>query len=513
MNPTPAALKIGFGGMSIEASNFSPHRSGFEAFNFTHDDALMGRYSFLQPEHENYDAALDAAFTAIPLVHARSLPGGMVEPEVYETLKRDLIAMIHEHGPFDGFFFDIHGAMTVLGRQDAEADLARAVRSALDEESQKAGAPRCLVSATMDLHGNVTADLVEQCDLITCYRMAPHEDEQETKQRALRNLVDRLQSGAGAPHKAFVRIPVLLPGEKTSTRLEPAKGIYAAIPDIEALDGVTDASIWVGYAWADEPRCYATVVVTGDDAELIGQQATELAKRYWQARADFKFVAPAASLEECLAAALAEDAPRPYVISDSGDNPTAGGSGDVTWTLRELLADERLTGQDSLRVVVASVFDAPAVAACFEAGLGAEISLEAGARVDHVHSGPAELSGVVHSLTDGDATSGRVAVVRVGGVHAIITERRKPYHTRSDFAAAGLQATDFDLVVVKIGYLEPELFDLAEGWMLALTPGGVDQDLLRLGHRKIERPMFPFDQDMEDPDLGAQLFAARPHGA
>ncbi|WP_054821557.1 MlrC C-terminal domain-containing protein [Arthrobacter sp. JCM 19049] len=75
-------------------------------------------------------------------------------------------------------------------------------------------------------------------------------------------------------------------------------------------------------------------------------------------------------------------------------------------------------------------------------------------------------------------------------MHAIITERRKPYHTRSDFAAAGLQATDFDLVVVKIGYLEPELFDLAEGWMLALTPGGVDQDLLRLGHRKIERPMF-----------------------
>ncbi|WP_054821223.1 M81 family metallopeptidase [Arthrobacter sp. JCM 19049] len=50
----------------------------------------------------------------------------------------------------------------------------------------------------------------------------------------------------------------------------------------------------MGYAWADEPRCYATVVVTGDDAELIGQQATELSKRYWQARADFKFVAPAA---------------------------------------------------------------------------------------------------------------------------------------------------------------------------------------------------------------------------
>ncbi|MCG2932224.1 MlrC C-terminal domain-containing protein, partial [Escherichia coli] len=77
------------------------------------------------------------------------------------------------------------------------------------------------------------------------------------------------------------------------------------------------------------------------------------AKRYWQARADFKFVAPAASLEECLAAALAEDAPRPYVISDSGDNPTAGGSGDVTWTLRELLADST----DDIRLLAYGMLD------------------------------------------------------------------------------------------------------------------------------------------------------------
>ncbi|MGO1516049.1 MAG: MlrC C-terminal domain-containing protein, partial [Arthrobacter sp.] len=56
-----------------------------------------------------------------------------------------------------------------------------------------------------------------------------------------------------------------------------------------------------------------------------------------------------------------------------------------------------------------------------------------------------------------------------------------------------------------IGYLEPEFFDVAADWMLALTPGGVDQDLLRLGHRNIERPMFPFDPDMTDPDLTATL--------
>ncbi|MDN6177525.1 MAG: M81 family metallopeptidase [Micrococcaceae bacterium] len=496
--------RIGVGGMSIEASNFSPHRSGFEAFRFTHDDELLSRYAVLQPDGPEHDPAVADEVEWVPLVHARSLPGGMVLPEVYEALKTELVSMIRACGPFDGFLLDIHGAMTVLGRQDAEADLARAVRTALDDSSAAAGTPRTLISAPMDLHGNVSAELVNACDLITCYRMAPHEDEQQTKTRAMANLQTRLLEGTGAPAKAYVRIPVLLPGEKTSTRLEPARGIYAAIPGIEALDGIVDASLWVGYAWADEPRCSACVVVTGDDADLAAAQATELARTYWDARADFAFVAPAASLADCLDVARADGAPRPYVLSDSGDNPTAGGTGDVTWTLTRLIEDPRFIAGGP-RTVVASLFDEAAVEACHQAGVGARLRVSAGAAVDHLHAGPVLLDGTVVQISAGDETSGRVAVVQIGSIEAIITERRKPYHRISDFEAAGLDVSEADLVIVKIGYLEPEFFDVAADWMLALTPGGVDQDLLRLGHRNIERPMFPFDPDMTDPDLTATL--------
>jgi microcystin degradation protein MlrC len=63
-------------------------------------------------------------------------------------------------------------------------------------------------------------------------------------------------------------------------------------------------------------------------------------------------------------------------------------------------------------------------------------------------------------------------------------------------------------VIVKIGYLEPELYAMAAGWKMALTPGGVDQDLVRLGHKRIRRPMFPFDPDMTDPDLTARIIPA-----
>src|SRR5699024_6249325 len=76
MSAAPIRPRIGTGGMSIEASNFSPHRSGFDAFNFTQGEVLLSRYTVLAPGHANYDASVADGGSWIPLVHARSLPGG-----------------------------------------------------------------------------------------------------------------------------------------------------------------------------------------------------------------------------------------------------------------------------------------------------------------------------------------------------------------------------------------------------------------------------------------------------
>jgi microcystin degradation protein MlrC len=288
----------------------------------------------------------------------------------------------------------------------------------------------------------------------------------------------------------------------TSTRLEPAKSIYAQVPEVEALDGVLDAAIWVGYAWADEPRCKASVVVTGDDRDVITREAERLARSYWDGRAAFQFVAPTGTIEECLERAL-ESSARPFFISDSGDNPTAGGAGDVTYTLTRLVGDPRITGTD-VTTIFASVRDGEAVAAAKRAGVGQPITITAGARVDTT-APPVELNGVVHAIQDNDPRGGDIAVVRIGGLHVILTTKRKQFHEMSSYAALDLDPHTADIVVVKIGYLEPELYDAAADWLLALTPGGVDQDLLRLGHHRIERPMWPFDRDEHEPSLTATL--------
>jgi microcystin degradation protein MlrC len=427
-------------------------------------------------------------------MHAVALPGGAVLPAVYDAMRDEIADRAATAGPLDGLFLDIHGAMSVVGRDDAEADLIGAIRGVIGNTP--------LVSASMDLHGNVSKRFVSGLDLVTCYRMAPHEDAWETRERAAQNLVDRLDSGR-RPSKAWVQVPVLLPGEKTSTRVDPARTLYSSISAVEALPGVLDAAIWVGYAWADEPRCQAAVVVTGDDETVIVDQARKLAEAYWRSRADFEFVAPAGSLDECVASALGSEL-RPFFISDSGDNPTAGGSGDVSWTLRRLLEMPALT-DGSRTTIYASIFDPAAVALCADAGLNTTVTVPIGGRVDAVHGGPVEVLGDVVAVLDGDPVGGQIAVLNAGGLHVIITDRRKPYHLLRDFTVLGLDPNAADIVVVKIGYLEPELYEIAADWMLALTPGGVDQDLPRLGHRRIVRPMYPFDPEMATPDLTPSL--------
>ncbi|MFF2841065.1 MlrC C-terminal domain-containing protein [Paenarthrobacter sp. NPDC057981] len=131
------------------------------------------------------------------------------------------------------------------------------------------------------------------------------------------------------------------------------------------------------------------------------------------------------------------------------------------------------------------------------------MDVDAGARVDAKAKGPVRLQGTVYSITEGDPVAGTQAVIQAGNVFAILTERRKPFHHIGDFTQLGLDPASFDIIVVKIGYLEPELYDAAAGWKLALTPGGVDQDLLRLGHSHLADGVFPFTDADTQPALSA----------
>jgi microcystin degradation protein MlrC len=342
--------------------------------------------------------------------------------------------------------------MTVEGVDDAEAVLLARIRETVGTD--------VIVSTSMDMHGNVSRELAHMSDLITCYRMAPHEDRMETKEPAIR----------------------------------------------------------VGYAWAHEPRNRAAVVVTGPSEAAVTQGAERPARGFWEARGAFAFVAPTGSLAECLDEALASSpGARPFFVGDTGDNPTAGGAGDVTWGLERVLARPEFKEPSGPTVIYASVPGPVAVEASEKAGVGATVTVTAGAEVDDRHAGPLTMTGVVHAVRHGDRNAGTEVVLRVGSVYVITTRLRKPHHHEHDFTGLALDPRGADVVVVKIGHLEPELFAMSARWKMALAlamsarwkmalaPGGVDQDLVRLGHHRARRPMFPFDPHMPDPDRTARI--------
>ena len=126
--------RIAIGGIHIESSTFSPHRSGPADFTVVRGDELLARH---------HDLPGDVDW--LPLVHARALPGGAVERDFYESVKAELLERLRATLPLDGVFLDIHGAMSVVGMTDAEGDLTSAVRDIVG--------PEALISAARLEHG------------------------------------------------------------------------------------------------------------------------------------------------------------------------------------------------------------------------------------------------------------------------------------------------------------------------------------------------------------------------
>lgn len=381
-----ALPRIAIAGIGIESSTFSPALSTETSFTIKRGDQIYTSY----PGFMYTGSVIRNRAVWLPAVTARSLPGGAVPRADYEAMAGYILDSLKKNLPYDGLFFDIHGAMSVVGLDDPEGDLITRVR--------KIVGPKTIISTSMDLHGNVTMRLAELSDLITCYRMAPHEDAQETKQRSVEQLLQRIESGKGKPlYKAWIPVPILLPGEQTSTRIEPAKSLYAAVGTASAQPGVIEAAVWMGYPWADEPRNHGVIMVTGDDQSAVAASAEALANHFWRVRKEFHFVVPTGNLKECLDKAIASKK-KPFFISDSGDNPTAGGAGDVTWSLQQILGRKELKAANGPVLIYASIPGPDLIEKALQAGVGAKVKGMAGAEVDNRYAPPLLITGTVRAI-------------------------------------------------------------------------------------------------------------------
>ncbi|MBY3219779.1 M81 family metallopeptidase [Rhizobium sp. 25PS6] len=464
-------MRIAVGGIHTECSTYNPVLNEEKDFRVLRGEALLAApyFAFLR----DYDAEF------LPTIHARAIAGGPVSRATYEAFKGEFLERLKPMLPLDGLYLAMHGAMYVKGMEDAEGDWISSARALVGKD--------CKVSASYDLHGNVTQRIIDALDIYSTYRTAPHIDVEETMRRSVSMLVKSLKTGE-RPTLLWAPIPVVLPGERTSTVDEPAKSLYDLLPGIDALDGVWDASLMVGYVWADEPRATAAAIMTGTDRAVLEREAKRLARAYWDAREDFVFGCETGSLEECVERAIASPT-APVVLAESGDNPTGGGVGDRADVLAELIA-RAATG-----VVFAGIADKAATEACYAAGIGAELEISVGASLDTKGSKPVVARFTVKFLHETSDPTDRQAVISTGGIDLVLSAKRRPYHNIADFTRLGLDPHRAKIIVVKSGYLSPELAPIANPNLMALSTGVVDQFVERLPRLRKQRPTYPFDKD------------------
>lgn len=464
--------RIAIGGIASECSTYSRIRSRMSDIEVLRAEEILenDRFAFLK----RYDVSF------LPTLVANAGSGGPMDRQAYEALKTEYLQRLQALLPLDGVYCVMHGALFVDGMQDAEGDWYEATR--------KLVGPDCLISASYDLHGNISQRIVDNLDCITAYRTAPHVDRVENSMRATDMLTHCLRYGI-RPVISWTTIPVLLAGEQSSTEWQPGRHLWSDLSEFNRQPGILDVSQLVGYVWADEPRSAASVVVTGTSPALQAQIATELAQRYWDARRDFKFGSPTGTIEETITQAMAANT-RPVVISDSGDNPGGGGNADQTTFLKALM---KAGAKD---VLLGGMTDRPATDACYKVGVGATIPLSIGATLDPIQSQPVHVDATVKYLAKVSRAEDGEAVVVFGGITATVSARRRAYHAVEAFRLLGVEPTAFKIVVLKCGYLHPTMKPLANPHLIALSPGAIDQDIPHIENRN-RVPSFPWIQNLK----------------
>ena len=480
-------MRVLVGAIGHESNTFTPFLTTMDDFYVRHGPEILEGPLRRSALAGIVDTLRAHDIELVPTIAAGAMPGGVVERRAYETFKGAVLEHAHD---VDGVCLYLHGAMRAEGLDDCENDLLRDLRAQLG--------PEVPISIALDMHANIVGEMAENADAMVAYHTAPHTDAYETGEKAAWMLLQILEGGVRT-QIGFAKIPFLLPGEMAQTALDPMASMMRLAAEVEAQPGVLSASLANGHCWADVPDIgVIAVVVTDGDAELAQREANRLASAFWEHRAAFGFSAEAYPVAGAVKAAM-EAEQQPVYLSDSGDNPGAGGTTDVPVLLGELIA------RGASNVVVASIWDLAAVEACMAAGAGHEVTLSVGGKLDTVHGSPLQVTGTVRLLSDGHryrggqrapwGSGGPVAVLNVRGIDVILSSTRLSFVDPTQLRALGLEPFDYRIVVLKRGYLTAPFQAISERSILALTPGATNCDLRQMTFHRVQRPMYPLDLD------------------
>jgi microcystin degradation protein MlrC len=409
-----------------------------------------------------------AGWDMVPVLWAGAIPSAHVCKTAYESITDEIISGILAAGPLDGIFLDLHGAMVAEHEDDGEGRLLMRLRAAVGADVP--------IACALDLHGNVTRDMVDAADVLVAFRTYPHVDMAKTGTRAAAQL-DALMA-RGAPFaKAFRRLPFLVPIAWQSTRAEPGRAIYDLVTQLEGGD-VASTSFFFGFPAADFPGCGPTVVCYGETQAAADTAADTVERAVLDAEPDLAGTTyePDAGVIEAMR--IAQTATRPVVLADTQDNPGAGGDSNTTGMLRALVR------QGAQRAALGNMVDPKAAAAAHAAGVGAQIDIALGGFSNVPGDAPYRARFTVETLSDGKLVAdgpfyggahldmGPSACLRTGDVRVVVTTNKAQMADQEMYRFVGIDPAAQAILVNKSSVHFRADFDaIAETILTCTAPG------------------------------------------
>jgi microcystin degradation protein MlrC len=428
---------------------------------------------------------------AEPLLYAHALPAGPLDDDAYGALLVHVDRALRDAPALDGLVVCLHGALATTSNASADAAMLGTIRELTGS--------RIPIALSLDLHANATPGLVGLADVVTGYHTNPHVDLADTGRRAAA-LLSAVLSGHLTPTVALSTCPAIFPDQSLRIPDGTLGHVLADLAHHPAARGpFADVSVFPTQPWLDAPGIGFTAVVTADADEVAAARlARAITGAVWERRRDF--VADRLTPVDEVLTAAERASVRPFVVSEAADAPTAGAMGDGTGMLRALAAWR------APRTSAITVLDPPAVAACWEAGVGAALTLRVGATLDPRWGPPAELAGVVAAIGEGEhpltgvgyhgmvVSMGQFAVLRCGPMRVLLTERPAWSADPGTWRHAGIDPDDVDVLVVRscTDYLA-NFPAAAATSLVADVPGAATPRLSRLSFRRCDVVPFPVD--------------------
>lgn len=471
-------MRIVIGSIQCEGNSLTPIYTKFEDFDYAAGEAMYEKVQvtdFLKEKH----------CEIVPTIYAHALPGGAVLKKDFLRLAKELVDAIPTEN-IDGIWLYLHGAMYVEEIGSGDTYLLQMIRDKVGYDIP--------ISVAMDFHADNTDVIVKLVNFVTGFRTAPHCDHKETQLRAMRMLLKCIEEKI-LPQPQLARENVIICGDAVQTSLEPLKSIMEMAEKLEtSIPGMMGIQVFSGQQWIDEPYMGPNIVATHEkDTEIARICAEAVASKFYDVRHDFKFLVEALEPDEAIERAI-NAAEKQVFLSDSGDNTTAGAAGDNAFMVN------RLQKAGAGNVLIAGIVDEAACEKCYSANLGDTLTLKIGGSLDK-NSETAVITGkLIHRgdiLSYTGVNAGPSATVDCGDMTVLITKNRAALCRPDIFESVALDYKKFKIVVVKLGYLFPELAAEAERAILVFTPGSSTERLEDMNMKKIRRPMFPLDDNFK----------------